>query len=192
MKEMRIILLTSALLLAGAIAAPAQTASRAAGSANTFPGLNPAAKQKLAAAKMALAFALPTWLPEGFKIENVHYRLGSTVPLDQKQFFVVYRRDLPGGKHQSFSLEAGFDGLGDLMYDGARTVKTPIGTVYLIYQPNDEEGKKLTDFSMTEWYTIGKTAFHYDGMFGSYDDPDTHVMIPLADTLKILRSLKRY
>ncbi len=165
-------------------------AAVAAAQRTTFPGLTPAAKKELDAAKRSLAFPLPTWLPAGFEIAAVESNLGRKVKIEDKVFSVTYRRTLKDDKEQSFSITAGFDGIGDLMYDGARTLRTGVGRVYLLYQPLDEDGKKMPNFAMTEWFSVGKTAFHYNGNVDSEDE--SLVMISLADTEKILRSLKRY
>jgi hypothetical protein len=174
----------SVLVLAAAIAAAAQS---------NFPGLSPAAKKQLATAKRSVAFALPTWVPAGFTLSQVVAKVGAKVKLENKQLIFVYTRELANGRMQRFAFEAGFDGIGDLMYDGPRTLRTPIGKVHLYYQPKDEEGKKIADFAMTEWFDVRGTAFHYSGTYEAEGaSPDEPVMLTLADTEKILRSLTRY
>ncbi|MGB2914322.1 MAG: hypothetical protein WBB81_12280, partial [Pyrinomonadaceae bacterium] len=65
--------------------------------------------------------------------------------------------------------------------------------VHLYYQPKDEDGKKIMDFAMTEWFDIRGTAFHYIDRYGTEEEGgDRLTMISLADTEKILKSLKRY
>lgn len=119
--------------------------------------------------------------------------LGSEVPIEDRQLIIVYSRQLANGKLQRFSIEAGFDGLGDLMYESSKRLRTPIGNVYLVYQPKDEDGKKMMDFAMTEWFDVGRIAYHYVGMYGTEEDGgDKLAMISLSDTEKILRSLRRY
>lgn len=168
-------------------------AAVSAQAAVAFPGLTPEAKKELAAAKRTTPFALPTWLPAGFKISRVHANLGRRAKIEDKQLVIVYSRPLPNGKIQRFSIEAGFDGIGDLMYDGARKLRTGVGDVYLVYQPKDEDGNKMTDFAMTEWFSVGNVAYHYVGMYGSAEESgDTLAMISLADTERILRSLRLY
>jgi hypothetical protein len=158
-----------------------------------FPGLSPAVKRQLATAKRSTPIALPTWVPSGFTAKRVHMVLGPKVPIQDRQLIVVYSRNLPDGRLQRFAFEAGFDGLGDLMYDGGKKLSTPIGNVWLYYQPKDEDGKRLNDFAMTEWFNVGRTAFHYIGAYGTEEEGgDKLTMIPRADTEKILRSLRRY
>lgn len=162
----------------------------------SFPGLGPVHVEILNAAKKTMAIPLPTWLPPGFKVENVDVHLGSDVPIEDKRLLIVYSRKLPDGKVQRFSIEAGFDGLGGLPYDLTKTLRTPVGPIDLMYQPPDPdyEGKKLVNFAMTEWFKVGKTDFHYNGMHGANeDDEDPGIaMISRADTEKILMSLRRY
>lgn len=160
---------------------------------SSFPGLTPETRKQLATAKRSVAFALPTWLPAGFTLSQVHAVVGPKVKIEDKQLIIVYSRELKDGKLQRFAFEAGFDGIGDLMYDGPRTLTTPIGRVQLYYQPKDEDGKKIMDFAMTEWFDIRGTAFHYMDRYGTEEEGgDRLTMISLADTEKILKSLKRY
>lgn len=161
--------------------------------ATTFPGLNAAVKRDLAAVKRSMPFPLPTWVPSGFTLVQVHKVLGSKVKIEDKQLILVYSRKLADGRLQRFAFEAGFDGLGDLMYGGGKRIKTSVGTVTLLYRPKDEDGKKMMDFAMTEWFDVGKTAFHYVGVYGTgEEDGDKLTMISQADTERMLRSLRRY
>ena len=177
-------LLAIAFLMAATLVASAQT---------TFPGISAVRKKELNAARASVAFALPTWLPSGFTLARVHAAVGRKVKLEDKQLIFVYQRDLANGKLQRFSIEAGFDGIGDLAYDGPRTLTTPIGKVHLYYQPKDEDGKKIMDLAMTEWFDIRGTAFHYDGRYGTEEEGAGRLtMISLAETERILRSLRRY
>lgn len=157
----------------------------------SFPGVSAAQLKQLQIAKRFTALPLPTWIPAGFKLEKVESRLGPRVKIEDRSLVIVYSKQLPGGKIQRFAFEAGFDGLGDLMYDGAKRLSTPLGPIYLVYQPNDEDGKKLLDFAMTEWFDVGRTAFHYIGTFGEDGDP-AMVMISRQETKRIIRSLKRF
>lgn len=177
--------------LTAAVSAQVSNAAITAG-VKRFPGVSRADMEQLLAAKRVMGIALPTWVPAGFKVERIKSRVGRGVSLDDREFVVLYSRKLASGKVQRFSLEAGFDGLGDLMYEGPTTVRAPVGKIYLYYQPKDEDGKKLTDFSMTEWISVGKNAFSFDGMPKEQEevDPD-QVMISKVDTEKILRSLTR-
>jgi hypothetical protein len=166
----------------------------AAGLAQTsFPGLTAQTKKELATTKRSVAFALPTWLPAGFTLSQVHSVVGKKVKIEDKQLILVYSRELSNGKLQRFAFEAGFDGIGDHMYEGARILRTPIGKMQLFYQPKDEDGKKIADLAITEWFEVRGTAFHYMDRYGTDEEGgDRLTMISLADTEKILRSLKRY
>jgi hypothetical protein len=180
---MKRIFLTLIVIVAAVATASAQT---------NFPGVTPEARKQLKTAKRSLGFALPTWVPAGFTISRVQTKLGRGVKVEEKEFVVVYSRQVANGKMQRFAFEAGFDGLGDLMYESSKRLRTPVGTVYLVYQPKDEDGKKLLDFAMTEWFNVGSTAFHYIGTYGEEEGSKSLSMLSLADTEKILKSLKRY
>lgn len=156
-----------------------------------FPGMTPAAKAKLDSARKSLQFVLPTWVPAGFEVARVDAKVGRRVKIENREFTVTYERKLASGSIQRFAIAAGFDGIGDLMYENPQVVRTPIGRLSLFYQPKDDDGKKIEDFAMTEWFDIAGTAFHYDSAFSTSAD-EVVEMISLADTMKILRSLKRY
>lgn len=182
------------LIVSFALAGSAQTtdAKIKAGLAK-YPGIERSDMEQLIAAKQVMSVALPKWLPAGFKLESIKSRLGRGVAIEDREFVIIYSRKLASGKIQRFALEAGFDGLGDLMYDGAKTLVTPLGKIYLYYEPKDadQDGKKLKNYAMTEWFNVGKTAFHYIGWYGGEEDDPDLAMISLADTEKILRSLTR-
>ena len=189
---MRKLVTISLFLAIAAIASSAQTPSAAA---TRFPGLSPLHIEILNGAKQVMAVPVPTWLPVGFKAEKVEARLGTMVPIEEKTLVIIYSRKLSNGQTQRFSIEAGFDGLGGLPYDLTKTLQTPVGSIDLMYEPPDldDSRKKTKNFAMTEWFKVGKTDFHYNGRHGDPegDDPDL-AMISLADTEKILKSLRRY
>lgn len=159
-----------------------------------FPGVSAMHFEMLRAAKKLTPIPLPTWLPDGFKVEKIDMHLGSLVEIQDRRLAIIYSRKAAGGKTQRFALEAGFEGLGDLPYDTTSTVKSALGQIDIAYEPPDLDGggKKTKNFVMTHWFDVGKTAFHFDGMYG--DDPENSrlAMISLADTRKILGSLQRF
>ncbi len=163
-------------------------------SGKRFPGVSAQQLQQLQAAKRSTALPLPTWVPAGFKVEKIEMKLGTKVPIENRELAVVYSRRLSNGKLQRFALEAGFEGLGDLPYDTTSSVSSNVGRIDIAYQPPDldEGNKKLTDFAMTEWFNVGKTAFHYDGMYMAEPDDKRMAMLSLADTRKILQSLQKF
>lgn len=157
-----------------------------------FPGVSRPHMEQLIAAKAVMAIPLPTWLPAGFSLERIQSRLGRRVSLDDREFVIIYSRKLEGGKFQRFALEAGFEGLGGLPYDVTKEIASPFGIIYLMYEPPDPDGGgKLKNYAMTEWFSPGKIAFHYDGMYGAQEGERSQIMLTLLDTEKILRSLKR-
>ena len=146
-------------LTAGAHAQVAEAGGKAA--TIQFPGVSPKQSQQLKTAKLTTPIVLPTWLPEGFKLSKIEMKLARTVPIYDRFLKVTYERELSGGATQRFALEAGFDGLGGLPYDATKTLKTQIGEIDLMYEPVDEDGKKIKNYAITEWFNVGKTAFHY-------------------------------
>lgn len=182
----KLICLTFLYVVLSAIA-PAQNEKR-------FPGLVGLNAEILQAAKKVTPVALPTWLPAGFAVEKVDAKLGSMVPVEDKKLVIIYSRKTESGRMQRFAIEAGFEGLGDLPYDATSTVKSAIGQIDIAYEPPDLDGNgtKTKNFVMTHWFNVGKTAFHYDGMYGDNSENSRLAMISLADTEKILRSLQRF
>ena len=183
----------SFLLMVSVVAAAAQEPSEAQikSAMKKFPGVSAIHMEAMLASRQVMSVALPTWLPAGFKVENLKVNLGSTVPIEERQFVVVYSRTLADGGKQRFALEAGFDGLGDLMYEPTKTLRTGVGKIILIYEPKDEEGNIEKEYVMTEWFTVGRTEFHYIGMYDFEEGDSSAKMISIEDTEKILMSLKR-
>ncbi len=142
--------------------------------------------------KTAVPIVTPTWLPAGFKLENIRVLLGSEVEIYERELVLIYSRTMPNGKIQRFALEAGFDGLGDLPYDETKVIKSSLGDIYLVYEPKDPDNEKLKlkNYVMTQWFTVGDIAYHYVGMYG--DENKNLDMISIADTEKILASLRRF
>jgi len=171
----------------------AVTVSVCGQNAGSFPGVSDANLKQLQTAKRLTPLPLPTWVPDGFKIERIAMKLGTTVPIQDRSLSIIYSRKLANGKTQRFALEAGFDGLGDLMYDASKVIPSAFGKIYLVYEPFDpDEKKKLARYVLTEWFDVGKTAYHYNGMFSAKENDPSLAMISIADTEKILRSLKRF
>lgn len=185
------------LMLSLCAAVSAQSNAAAVNAAmKKFPGVPKANMEEMIAAKRVMQIALPTWVPAGFKIEDIKSRIGRGVAIEDREFVIIYSRSLQNGKIQRFAFEAGFDGLGGLPYDVTKVIPSAVGKIDLMYEPKDldDESKNLKFYVYTEWYQVGKTAFHYIGYYGSAneegEDP-TMAMISLADTEKILKSLQR-
>lgn len=185
------------LVMSLCIAASAQSNTAAVNAAmKKFPGVPKANMEELIAAKRVMQIALPTWIPAGFKIEDIKSRIGRGVAIEDREFVIIYSRTLQNGKIQRFAFEAGFDGLGGLPYDVTKVIPSAVGKIDLMYEPKDldDAGKTLKFYVYTEWYAVGRTNFHYIGYYGSAseegEDP-TMAMISLADTEKILKSLQR-
>lgn len=186
------------LLLASASIAFGQQPSKVAVQAamKKFPGVPKANMEEMVAAKRVMQIALPTWIPSGFKVEDIKSRLGRGVAIEDREFVIIYSRTLQSGKIQRFALEAGFDGLGGLPYDVTKVIPSAVGKIDLMYEPKDldDATKKIPFFVITEWFRVGRTDFHYLGYYGSAnedgEDPKM-AMISLADTEKILKSLQR-
>lgn len=194
---MKKVLIATISLLIFSVAVSAQQPSKAVVQAalKKFPGVDTAHMEQMIAAKRVMTIALPTWVPAGFKVEDIKSRIGRAVAIEDREFVVIYSRTLKDGTTQRFALEAGFDGLGGLPYDVTKTLRSPVGTIDLMYEPKDldDETKVLKNYVYTEWFKVGnRTDWHYIGMYGAPEEGDPGIaMISLADTERILRSMTR-
>jgi hypothetical protein len=189
---MKTTVISIAIVVFAAAAASAQ-AKASASMGVQFPGLSAGDVTKLRTAKRTTPIPLPTWLPDGFKIERIEMVLGTKTPLWQRSLAIIYSRKTAAGKTQRFAIEAGFEGIGDLPYDATKEIRSAVGSIYLMYEPADPDGGgKIKNYAMTDWFDVGKTPYHYNGMYGTEPDDKSVVMISLADTEKILSSLKRF
>lgn len=139
-----------------------------------------------------MAYPLPTWLPDGFKIEKVVVKTGVNVDPMEQGIFITYRKKLPNGKKQAFILEGAIDGIGDLMYMSTHIVRSSLGEIGLCYEPKDEDNnKKLYDYVRTQWFDCNGTAWAYGSCKGRGNKYGNTAMIPIAETKKILASLQQ-
>lgn len=157
-----------------------------------FPGLTEVQKQKLLTTKIPVP--LPTWIPKGFVVTYIIANTGRSVKIENKILTITYDKKLDNGSLQ-FKIDAGFEGLGDLPYEGGERIKSKVGDVYLYYEPNDEDtrGKKTIEygFIQTEWFDIKNLAFHV--VFTQSKDKianRTSPKISKADAKKILQSMQ--
>jgi len=79
---MKKLLIVTFLLLAAASASLAQDPPKAVVQAalTKFPGVSTPYMEQMIAAKRVMTIALPTWVPAGFKVENINARIGLNVP----------------------------------------------------------------------------------------------------------------
>lgn len=166
-----------------------QPASPVDGALKKFPGFNVAQMNRLLLVK-TYAIALPTWLPDGFKVEKVIVRVADSIPIDQQELCIVYSKTLKEGKKQRFLLEAGIDGIGDLMFDESMEVNTPLGTVNLFYNPK-QDGDPVINYVRTDWLDVDGTAWAYASAEGMRTTYKNEAMISLEETKQIIESLQR-
>ena len=190
MKKFLLFAVVALSLPSAAVAQVAEAAGKAV--VNQFPGITPKQFQQLKTAKQFTPIVLPTWLPAGFKLAEIEMKLARRVPIYDRSLKITYERELQNGISQRFALEAGFDGLGGLPYDATKSLKTQVGTIDLMYEPNDEDGKKIKNYAITEWFSVGATAFHYMETYEDEPEQPGRKMLSMADTEKILRSLRRF
>ena len=160
----------------------------------TFPGLSDSQKQQLLNTRIAMPVS--TWIPEGYTVTKIVAKTGRQIKVENKVLAITYSKKPAYGQAMEFKIEAGFDGLGDLPYEGSVTVKSKAGTIYLYYEPYDEEGDgkkiKQNGLIMTEWFDVKNLAF--DVVFSSQSENEklnrTKPKISKADAIKVLQSMQ--
>ena len=160
----------------------------------TFPGLSDSQKQQLLNTKIAMP--LPTWIPEGYTITKIVAKTGRQIKIENKVLTITYLKKAASGQAMEFKVGAGFDGLGDLPYEGSVTIKSKAGTIYLYYEPYDEDGDgkkiKQNGLIMTEWFDVKNLAF--DVVFSSQGENEKmnklKPKISKADAIKVLQSMQ--
>lgn len=167
--------------------------STTAFSQTQFPGVSEAQKQKLLSTKIAVP--LPTWLPAGFSVTNIVAKTGKSVKIEDKVLTITYGKKLTNGRLLKFKIDAGFDGLGDIPYEGGESVKSKVGNIWLYYEPIGEvdDGRKVQydGFIQTEWFEIKGLAFHVSFTQSNDDDLNKRLSkISKADAKKILQSMQ--
>jgi hypothetical protein len=158
-----------------------------------FSGITETQKQQLLNTKIAIP--LPTWIPDGFAVTKIITKTGKSIKPEDKIYTVTYEKKISSGNSLKFSIDAGFEGLGDLPYEDGEAIKSKVGDIYLYYEPYEEDmnGKKVKAFGfiMTEWFIVNKLSFH--AVFNSQnpnDKPDKiKPKISKKDAKKILQSL---
>lgn len=160
---------------------------------NQFPGLSEGQKQKLLSTKIPVP--LPTWIPAGFSVTNMVTNTGKSVKIEDKVLSVTYGKKSANGRLLKFKIDAGFDGLGDLPYEGGEPVKSKVGNIWLYYEPIEEvdDGRKVkyVGFIQTEWFEVRGLAFHVSFIQSNDDDLNKRLpKISKADVKKILQSMQ--
>ncbi|MDB5223718.1 MAG: hypothetical protein JWN83_2385 [Chitinophagaceae bacterium] len=158
-----------------------------------FPGLSEAQKQKLLNTKIPVP--LPTWVPKGFVVTNIIAKTGKSFKIENKVLTITYDKKLDNGSLQ-FTVEAGFEGIGDMPYNNSEIIKSKVGNIYLYYEPIEEDidGRKLIHpgFIQTEWFDIKNLAFNVS--FSYQNDNKrinrTNPKISKGDAKKILQSMQ--
>lgn len=172
--------------------------------AQNFPGLKPQHKKILLASGMKIP--LPTWLPEGFKLDTLEVKTSKAIPVLDRILYVQYTRKVNDSTWQSIMVEAGFDGLGSLWYK-RESVSSAVGKIEMYYQPLEEmdggKKEKQEDIVTTEWFEVNKISFHVfsivtmpGGEFEAIGDEDdsgekyNFIPVSKADFKHILQSLQ--
>lgn len=149
---------------------------------------------------------LPTWLPEGFKVERVLTKLGRNMDIDSIALNIIYTRKMQNGKKQAFIIEARFE-FGDIMYTDFQVINSAVGKIRLYHEPiNDsitgeetEWGKKTKNFAITN-YIERSTDDYPKYIYMCYDEffvrdgiieTNSFEMISFDETKKILASLQK-
>jgi hypothetical protein len=99
--------------------------------------------------KLEIICFVPSYLPEGFRLQRVDITYDEPGPDEPKRLFplysIVYSNDPRSGA--TFSIESAREGIGDrnIMEDEdteETEIQTPLGSMYLIYRPKAKDGLK--------------------------------------------------
>lgn len=162
--------------------------------AQNFSGLTDLQKAKILKTKVAIP--LPTWLPEGFTASTVITRTAKVIPIQDRILSVTYTRKLLRGKVEQFTIEAGFDGIGDMAYENGIIINSGAGKIELYYEPMEEiEGgkkQKVKGLVQTEWFDVKNLAFHVVFSLEPNEEKKSSnaVVTTLANAKKILASIQ--
>ena len=142
---------------------------------------------------------VPSYLPEGFKLEKVEITYDEIQEYEDKNHpLPLYSLEYGDSGKRTFSIESAREGIGDrnIMEEEEDTeeteLKTPLGPMYLIYRPKGKEGPKIE--ILTSWVEdeqmkadqAKSTTWHGElGRFHGF----TGENISLAEFQKILDSL---
>lgn len=161
-------------------------------SSTIFPGLSESQKQQLLNTKIAVP--LPTWIPHGFSVTKVVTKTGRSIRIENRILTIVYGRKSGNGSALEFTIDAGFDGIGSLDYEG-ETVKSKAGNITLYYEPYEDIGdnKKVKQWGLiqTEWFDIKNLAFNVNFSAQSINEKlnRTKPKISKTEAKKILQSM---
>ncbi len=152
------------------------------------------------------AIPLPTWLPEGFTVEDIDANLGKNLSSDSLAVTILYSKKLANGKKQAFIIETRFE-FGDLPYSDPIFITSALGNICLFYEPVDDSiytdpegwGKKIKNCAITDLIECDSAAYP-KYVYMSIDEflaqdnivsKDNFEMIPFEDTKKIIASMQK-
>jgi len=99
--------------------------------------------------KLEIICFVPSYLPQGFRLKTVEITYDDVGPDENKeQRFPLYSLEYGDSGKRTFSIESAREGIGDrnIMENDENAeeteIKTPLGPMYLIYQPKGKEGRK--------------------------------------------------
>src|SRR5437762_6371187 len=99
--------------------------------------------------KLEIICFVPSYLPQGFRLKTVEMTYDDVGPDENKeQRFPLYSLEYGDSDKRTFSIESAREGIGDrnIMENEENAeeteIKTPLGPMYLIYQPKGKEGRK--------------------------------------------------
>ena len=142
---------------------------------------------------------VPSYLPQGLRLRKVEITYDEIQSgEDQNHPLPLYSVEYGNGWSASFTIESAREGIGDrnIMPDEGNTeeteIKSPFGTMYLIYRPKGEDGRKdeiianwVSDPNMNAERAKGPDSHPVLGRFHGFSATG----ITLAEFTKIIQSL---
>src|SRR5882762_6255234 len=149
--------------------------------------------------KLEIICFVPSYLPEGFRLQRVDITYDEAGPDEPKRQFplysIVYSNDPRNGA--TFSIESAREGIGDRNImaeeDTEETeIQSPLGPMYLIYRPKGKTGRKIeidanwqSDANMNAEKSKDQLAHPVLGRYHGFSASG----ITLAEFAKIIKSL---
>jgi hypothetical protein len=142
---------------------------------------------------------VPSYLPKGLRLKNVEVTYDEIQDYDDKNHpLPLYSIEYSNGWSATFTIESAREGIGDrnLMSDEENSeeteIKSPLGSMYLIYRPKGKDGRKdkiianwVSDPNMIAETAKGPNSHPILGRFHGFSATG----ITLAEFAKIVQSL---
>lgn len=131
---------------------------------------------------------IPTYIPKGFKIENVDIHLQKEKGIGQGDNYKIIYKNSDG---KEFSIESANGGFGGAGYIGEINFKSKFGMITMYIDPietNPNGNQKLANQIFTEWFYYKNQPF----MFSTQSSDISVKRLSKEEAIKIISSLSAF